>query len=272
MENQNMENLVGCCHPKNKVLLNVFCVASIVFLIVLIAYLAAGIPGKIKTAGIASQQVITVSDTGEVYAKPDLALTDFSVVTESATVADGLARNSEKMNNVINFLKNQGVEDKDLKTTYFNVSPRYEYQRVEETIYPYPPGKRALVGYDITQQLNVKIRNIAKIGQIIEGAAETGANQIGDLRFTIDNDDILKGQARAQAIEKVKNKAKEMASQLGVRLVKITGFSENFYNPFYYGNEEAKGLGVGGGAPVAPQIQTGENRITATVSITYEFK
>ena len=238
-----------------------------VFLITLIISKSIDIKDKIQITG----NTITVSDTGEVYAKPDLALTAFSVITEEKTVAEALSKNTEKMNTVIDFVKGQGVEEKDLKTTSFNIYPRYEwYDETQCEIYPCPTGERVLVGYEVQQSLEVKIRDLEKIGAIIEGATEAGANQVGDLQLTIDKQDELKKQAREQAIEKAKTKAKELAGQLGVKLVRITNFSESSVIPYYYGLEKAAALsGVGGGTP---QIETGENKIEVTVSITYEIR
>ena len=236
-----------------------------IFLVTLIIAKAIDIRDKIQITG----NTITVSDTGEIYAKPDLALTTFSVITEAKTVGEALSENTKKMNAVIDFVKGQGVEAKDLKTTGFYIYPRYEYQKVETEIYPYPPGKRVLVGYEVTQSLEVKIRNMEKIGDIIEGATEAGANQVGDLQFTIDKQDELKAQARTQAIEKAKTKAKELASQLGVKLVRIINFSESSQLPYYPLRLEAAAPEAGG---EVPQIETGENKISITVTLTYEIK
>jgi hypothetical protein len=125
------------------------------------------------------------------------------------------------------------------------------------------------VGYEVTQSLEVKIRNMEKIGNIIEGATAAGANEVGDLQFTIDKQDELKSQARKEAIEKAKAKAKEIADQLGVKLVKITNFSENEVLPVprpYFMEKVATEEKAG-----TPQIQTGENKIEVQVSITYEI-
>ena len=238
-----------------------------IFLITLIISKTIDIKDKIQITG----NTITVSDTGEVYTKPDLVLTTFSVVNEAKTVAEALSQNAKDMNGVIGFVKSQGVEDKDLRTTSFNISPRYEWcDETQCEIYPCPTGKRVLVGYEVQQSLEVKIRDMEKIGTIIEGATEFGANQAGDLQFTIDKQDELKKQAREMAIEKAKTKAKELAGQLGVKLVRITNFSESSVIPYYYGLEKAAApSGVGGGTP---QIETGENKIEVTVSITYEIR
>ena len=253
---------------KEKCLCKTLLIILGVFLITLIIAKAIDIRDKIQITG----NTITVSDSGEIYAKPDLALTTFSVITEAKTVAEAMSENTKKMNAVINSVKSQEVEDKDIKTTSFNIYPRYEYQRVETEIYPYPPGKRVLVGYEVTQSLEVKIRDMTKIGDIIEGATDAGANQVGDLQFTIDKQDELKKQARDQAIEKAKTKAKELASQLGIKLVRIVNFSEGVTMPYYdYVLKEAGGIGGGEVAP-SPQIETGENKIEVTVTITYEIR
>jgi len=257
---------------KNKILLTGLLIILAVFLLALTVSTVVGIQNKIKEGKYIGQEIetkntITVADKGEVYAKPDLALTTFSVVTEKKTVSEAISENAKKMNAVIDFVKEQGVEDKDLKTISFNIHPRYEWYGVTQF---YPQGRRVLVGYEVRQSLEVKIRDMEKIGDIIEGATDAGANEVGDLQFTVDNPDELKKQARGQAIEKAKNKAEELASQLGVRLVRIVNFSESGVIPFYYGLEKAAGMG-GGEEVSAPAIETGENKIEVNVTITYEI-
>jgi len=270
MDNQEFKNLT----ETKRSLLIAFIVLLNIFLAVLIVSTAVGIQNQIKEGRYIGQEIetkntISVSDTGEIYATPDLALTTFSVVNEAKTVSEAMAENTEKMNAVIDFVKDQGVEGKDLKTTGFNIYPRYEWQK-QVGLPPYPPeGRRVLVGYEVRQSLEVKIRDMGKIGNIIEGATAAGANQVGNLQFTIDKEDELKAEARKQAIDKAKAKAKELASQLEVNLVRITNFTESSVVPIprYYGLEE---IGLGGAAE-APQIETGENKITVTVTITYEI-
>lgn len=244
----------------------------IIFLAVLTIFTLVSIQNKIKQSKYIGQEIeskntITVSGTGEIYAKPDLALATFSVRTEKKTVAQAMSENTKKMNQVIDSMKQAGIEEKDLRTTNFNIYPLYEYRRESSII---PTGQRVLVGYEITQSLEVKMRDLEKIGQIIEGATEAGANQVGDLRFTIDQEDELKKQARQEAVSKAKAKAEEIADQLGVGLVRIVSFNESSAMPPYYDMLRESGLGIGGGGEV-PQIETGENKIEVTVSITYEI-
>jgi len=270
MDNQDFKSF----KENKKCLFATFIIILSVFLVVLIISTAVGIQNKIKEGKYIGQEIeakntIAVSDTGEIYAKPDLALTTFSVVTEEKTVAEALGKNTKKMNAIIDFVKGQGVEDKNVKTTTFNIYPRYEWQKDKAEILLYPQGKRVLVGYEVRQSLQVKIRDMEKIGAIIEGATAAGANQVGDLQFTIDKQDELKVQARKQAIEKAKTKAKELASQLGINLVRITKFSESSVFPRYYGLKEAAPMDIGG--EETPQIEVGENKITVSVTITYEI-
>lgn len=211
----------------------------------------------------ASENTITVSATSEVYAQPDLALTSVGVVSEAKTVLKAMQYNTEKMNAIIAFIKNQGVEDKDLKTVNFNISPRYEWDEQWRN--------RILAGYEVSQSLQVKIRDLAKIGDIIQGATTAGANDVGSLQFTIDNEDALREEARNKAIQEAKENAKILASQLGVRLAKMINFSENGLTPVpYYSVALKEATGMGGGA--TPDIQTGENKISVTVALTYQIK
>lgn len=253
---------------KHKGLLLLFLTILCLFFIVLTVSTIVGISNKIKE----SRNRITVTDTGEIYAKPDLALMDFSVVTEEKTVSEAMSKNVEKMNKIIAVLKEQGIEEKDLKTVSFNIYPRYEYWQEEKCLVPpCPSGKRVLVGYEVRQTLEVKIRSLDKIGLVIEKATALGANQVGDLQMTIDNQDELKKQARAEAIEEAKAKAENLASQLEVKLTRIVNFAETSYVPLY-GLEKGVAVEGGIGGAGTPTIETGENKITVTVTITYEIR
>lgn len=246
-----------------------------IFLLALIALAGVKVANEIKEGEEIGQETIakiTVSGTSEIYVKPDLAVIDISVITQKKTVDEALSENAKSMNAVIDSVKNQGIEEKDIKTIAFNISPRYEYLKEGIDIYLYPSGKRTLVGYEVTQSLEVKIRDMTKIGELIQGATDNGANDIGDLFFTIDNQDEFKAQAKAKAIEEAKNNAQTLASQLGVKLVRVLDFSENTYTPNYVNYFKDAAVGLESSSGPAPQIQTGENKIESTVTITYEIK
>lgn len=275
MENQNLETEKKsiCCHHRKP-----FCLIVIVALLLIfcIVWIGADIKNKIKEGKYIGQPLqqkntITVSDSAEIYAKPDLAITAFSVVTEAKTVAEAMSENTQKMNAVISAIKKMGIEETDLKTTNFSISPRYEWEQEKLcTAYSCPSGKRVLVGYDINQSLEVKIRDMEKIGDVVQAATDNGANEVGNLEFTIEKEDELKKQAREEAITKAKNKAEELAEQLGVDLIRITNFSESGQVPQWRYYEKMAVESMGGGE-AAPSIQTGQNKISVSVSITYEI-
>ena len=268
MLNQETNSSMAGFWGKKSTLVNVFLAVLIIFAVALTVSTVVGIQNKIKEGRYIGQEIETkntlvVSGRGEVYGKPDLALISFAVSSEAKTVAEAMAQNSQKMNAVIAFVKNQGVEDKDLKTTTFSLRPRYEWR---EDLSP----QQQLVGYEARQELEVKVRAMDKIGNLIEGATAAGANQIGDLQFTIDNREELEREAREEAVKNAKDRAKELASLLGVNLVRITNFSEKSQSPTY-SLQTFGALETAADEKEAPQIETGENKIEITVNITYEI-
>jgi len=210
---------------------------------------------------------ITVSGVGQMYVKPDLALENFSVKTEGKTVKEVMQENSQDMNEVMKAITDLGVLQKDIQTTNFNLYPRYEWTGETKI---FPSGHRVLVGYEMTQTLKVKIKDLETIGKIIDAATQAGANQVGDLVFTIENPEVVKGQARLQAIEEAQKEAKSLAKQLGVRLGKIMSVDFGTAMPQPIRMMATKEIGVGSGAS-APQIATGQNLIEVTANLTYRI-
>jgi uncharacterized protein YggE len=231
--------------------------------LILIIYGIVGIINEIKEgcyigADVAYKNTINVSGEGRVYTKPDIAVVSLSVITEGWSVGNVQEGNSEKMNGLIDFLKDFGIVEKDIKTKNYQIQPRYSY---EEGRAPW------ISGYRISQTLEIKIREMDKIGEILEGSVNAGANQVSSLVFEVDNDEEFKAQARKLAIEDAKEKAKKLASDLGVKLIKIGGFTEDSDLDYIY---RATELAIGGGGG-APQIELGENEIAVNVTLIYEI-
>jgi uncharacterized protein YggE len=216
-----------------------------------------------------SKDTITFTGKGEVVVKPNIATVSFGVTAENLDVAKAQTEATTKMNNIIDMLKTKGVAEKDIKLTNYNIYPRYDY--ISARLYPYD-GKQVLAAYVVSQSVEVKIRDISKAGEILTGVGEFGVTDVGGLIFTVDNEEVVKDQARDLAIEDAKAQAKTLAKSLGVRLVKITSFSENGNYPIYYEMNKSMALGIGGGDAAVPQVPMGENKITSNVSITYEIR
>lgn len=223
---------------------------------------------------------ISVSGEGKAFAKPDVALISLGVTSEAPKSQDAVNQNNTKMNEIIKALKNLGVEDKDIQTTLYSLNPVYGYSAepvplspgASGTIYPYPrPASNRIVGYSLDQQVEVKIRNFDNINSILDAATSKGANMVGNLQFTVDDMEKFRAEARQKAIAEAKEKANALVKQAGLSIDRLVNISEGYGatpTPMY-------GLGVSGmmtKESVAPQIQTGQAEIDASVTLTYRIR
>ena len=206
---------------------------------------------------------ITVSGEGKVYAKPDVAIVSLGVTTQATTVADVTKNNTDKMNAVIDAIKNLKIDEKDIQTTNYSLTPLYNWTEKQGRIFQ---------GYTLEQDVQVKIRDFTKIGDVLSQGTTNGANLVGDLQFTIDNPEQFKEQARAKAIEQAKANAQNLAKESGVNLGKLINVYEGYNSvPVVYNSAKAMGGGVAESAPV-PTVQPGQQEIDITINLTYQVK
>ncbi len=253
---------------------------GLVALVCLALFLAAKSAGEVLGlryvgSGIAPMNTITVSGEGEVVAIPDTAEFTFSVVEKSASVADAQERAAKKINEILPYLKDAGVEEKDIKTIGYNIYPQYEWQQgacLASGICP--PGRQVLTGYEVRQSTTVKISETEKAGELLSGVGERGATEVSSLSFTVEDDEALKDEARGEAIADAKEKADALADKLGVRLVRIVSFNEfgGGYPAPYYGADYGRGGVMMSEAKVVPSVPSGENKLISSVNITYEIR
>jgi len=254
-----------------------------VFLLVLVLFFLVKTYGVLKEnkfigQDIVARNTIQVQGEGEVSAVPDIAKFSFSIKEEALTVSDAQAVVNEKMSNVLDFLKQSEIDEKNIKTTGYNIYPRYEWQSEKIVCYglncPAPDRERILVGYEVSQNISVRLENIDKAGEILSGIGSLEVTNISGLSFEIDDEDDLKRQARKEAIEEAQEKAKQLAKDLGVSLGRIVYYSSNEGNvyPQYAVMEKTMMLGMGGADMAPAEIPVGENEIKTTVNITYEIK
>lgn len=237
---------------------NVIFVLGSICLIVLSLFLLASTQKIQDTATTAN--TISFNGEGKVTAKPDVALVKVVIFSEAATSKEAEQINTPKSKAVIDFLKKQGIAEKDIQTYQYEVTPQYSYPERE-----LPKVK----GYQAYQGLEVKIREINKTGSIIAGAISAGASKVSDTRLVIDNPEKLQDEARAKAIAEAKKKARDLEKQLGIKLGKIVNFYENngdYPVPMYLEAKDMK-QGIGG-----PELPAGENEITSNITITYQIK
>jgi len=207
-------------------------------------------------------RTITVSAEGKVNAKPDIAVISLSVVTQGKTVKTVTQEGNVKMTAVIEAVKKLGVDAKDITSTQYNLYPQY--------IYPENQSPR-LSGYNLNQDITVKVRDLEKVEDVLDSGIAAGANQVGQLSFDIDDPSGLKKEARAKAFETAKEKAEEMANAAGVKLGRVVTFSEDTgYQQPAYANYSMDMMAKAESAGAA--IEPGSKEMNISVSVTYEIE
>lgn len=215
----------------------------------------------------------TVSADAKVVAVPDVAAFTASVITEGGLDLGALQEaNVEKTNKVIAYVKDNGVDEKDVKTEGYSVEPRYQYYGCETGACP-PPR---IVGYTVRQTVSVKVRDFEKAGEILGGVVTNGANSVSSLNFTIDDPTEVQAEARAEAIAKAKAKAKLIAREAGFSVGRLLSIDEGGWSPApqpYYSTMEAYGRGgAADSAKVMASIEPGSQDVRVTVTLRYEIR
>lgn len=243
----------------------------VVFLAVLTVMYAVEAVNSIKNFN-SEYNTISIEGKGEVNASPDIAQITFDIQGESKTVAGAQKLVNDKMAPALEFLKAQGVEEKDIKTDSYSSYPKYEYQEMPCVAGAIcKPGKQVLTGYQASQNVTVKVRKTDTVSAVIEGLGKIGVTDLNGPNFTIDDQDALTAQAREKAIADAKAKAEVLAKELGVHLGNIVSYSEspNAGSPMpYYMKADMAGA-TSSSAPVLPQ---GETKVTSNVTIEFKIK
>lgn len=244
--------------------------------------------------GVISNKIISVDGTGKVVAVPDIATFSFTVTESAKTVADAQKKATDKTNDALKAVRDQGVADKDIKTLSYNINPKYEYQNavcryetvdstaagvgMASSISPVssvkycPPGRSVLTGYEVSQSIQVKIRDLSKAGELFTSVGALGVQNVSGLNFEVDEPEMVKAEARKEAIANAQEKAQALAKQLGVSLGRVTGFYESSAAPYAYGMGGGyAGVSIKAEAARAPEVPVGEQEVVSNVSITYEI-
>lgn len=208
-------------------------------------------------------RLISVSGLGEVKTRPDMATISTGVVTEGVTAKDALAKNNAAMAAVIAALKNAGIAEDDIQTSDFSVSPKYPPYQPNQTTAP------RIVGYTVSNQVTAKVKNIAKLGDILDTLVQAGSNQINGISFGVDEPKAQLDEARKKAVADARARAELYAEAAGVSLGKVMQISESSAvvpQPPMYRREAAMA------ADASVPIAAGTHTVTANVSITFEIQ
>lgn len=235
--------------------------------------------------GGSHDKTITLSGYGEVSATPDIAGIYFTIRDVNETSKGAQDKVAEIENKALSVLKDAGVEEKDIKTSNASFYPKYEYKNVLDTDIvtcqaigcpePVYNRKRVLVGYEASESINVKIRDLDMVGKIMEDLAEVGVNELNGPNFEIDDRDALEIEARSVAIENAKTKARELVKDLDVRLGKVVSFDEGGryggIMPMYKSVSMDSAMAYEEEA-VEAYIPEGENIISSSVTVTFKIR
>lgn len=210
-----------------------------------------------------TQRMISVEGTGKVSAPPTVAMVRAGIQTEGGTdIAATQKQNTDKMNKLIEAIKVLGIAAADIQTANYSIFPRYDYI----------DGKTQLSGYSVTQNVNVKVRDLSKISAVFQKAGELGANQVSGPDFTLDDPETARAEARQKAIANAQEKAATLAKTLGVKLLRVESFYESAGAPPATFDYAKSSMGIGGGGEIAPQIETGSLEVVTNVTITYDIE
>lgn len=209
--------------------------------------------------GVAAGTRIDIAATGEVSRAPDVAIIGTGVVTRAATAGDALAQNAARLDRVRAALRRAGIAERDVQTSTVSLNPDYVYAEGQ------PPR---LTGYQATNQLTVRFRDIRASGRIIDALVAEGANQINGPTLTIDKPESALDEARTRALAVGRARAELYARSLGLRVVRLVSVTEG-------------GGGVPGPVPIAAMraersadtaIVPGEQQLSVTLQMSFELR
>ena len=219
-------------------------------------------PATINQAGQPMTRTLSVAGSGQAFLDPDIAYIYIGVHTEKPTAAEAVAENNTQTQTVIKAITDFGIDTQDVRTTNFSISPVDKYDPVSGT----PTGEKT---YAVDNTVYVTVRDLSKLGDLLDTAVQAGANTVNSVQFDVANRDAALKSARAEAVKDAQAKAQELASAAGVSLGEIQsiGFTDNSPYPAF---EARSGGNVA--AQAAVPIQPGQLSFTVTVNMTYEIK
>ncbi|WP_174802230.1 SIMPL domain-containing protein [Martelella limonii] len=231
---------------------------------------AAGLLFALPLAGSAAladgprmPAVISVTADGDATLVPDMATVSLSVVSQADDTATALSDNSTAMQKVIDALKADGIEDKDIQTSNFSVSPRYEQVTASDG-----SMTTEIVGYEVQNGLDVRVRDLSKLSGVLDEAVKLGVNSGGGIAFSNSDPTAAEDEARREAVANALAKAETLAEAAGVTLGKVVSISEQGSMPRPM---MMRGDMMMAKAESAPPIAAGENTYSITVNISLEI-
>ncbi len=202
---------------------------------------------------------ITVVGSGAVSSPPDTAEVNAGVVTQAATASQAMSQNSAAMAQVLKALAALGIADRDIHTTNVSIVPQRAPMQSGR------PAPSPVVGYEVTNQVQVKVRNLASLGRLLDTLVSQGANSLGGIGFSVADPAPLLAQARTKAIADARQKAQVYAAAAGVKLGRVIFIRDATVGPPRPMAGRVMALAT---TPIAP----GEQELEVSVSVTYALE
>ena len=204
-------------------------------------------------------RTITVVGEGQVSTSPDIAVVQVGVQVIDSDPRVATDKAAQDMNSLLAALKGEGIAEKDIQTSYYSVYVDRPYG---------PQGPTGEVQYQVSNTVQVTIRDLDRVTDILSVAIDAGANSINSIEFRLSDTSQLKAEARAKAVANAQATAQELAELNGVAVGEVVSISEVIDRGAYFVSEQsyaASGLGGGGAGP----ISAGDVNVTVQLQITY---
>ncbi len=205
---------------------------------------------------------ITITGYSKINYIPDEAVITAGVLIEGQDPKDIQMKSDNLMKGLVNFLKEEGIEEKNLKTTRYNLSPKYDFENYNQ-----------IIGYSLDQTLEVRLKDFSKVGEIVAGLTRNGANEIKGLSFVLSDEaeKNLKKEARELAIADAYQNLDNLKKSLNIKNVELIGFSEDGNQPITYQRLDATLQNEYLKSSISP-ILAGENEFVSNVYLVFELR
>lgn len=239
------------------------------------AFIAVSMAGALSQPAFAQeknvsekqQTFVVVTGEGEVQAAPDMAILDLSVLREAKTAREALTDNNKAMSKVLGAMKEAGIEDRDLQTSGVNIQPTYTYPNDKN-------GLKApkIIGYNVTNGLTVRVRDLNKVGDLLDKSIDLGVNQSGGLRFVNDDPSKALMDARKKAMENAMEKAKILTETAGAKVGRVLEITEYVNNgrPMPMARTKMIAMAAEPASDSVP-LSAGENSYNVNVTVKFEI-
>lgn len=247
-------------------------ISALTLLLMLVSiFFGLKIAGEFDVIEENDYNTITVEGDHEIFSSPDIATISFTAKSENKDLTTAQTGVDRVVALAVDKIKDLGVLEEDIKTTYYNSYPRYDYNQ-DCNQYRCVDGERSLIAYEVTQTISLTIRDLSKVSPILAAVGSAGVSDISGPNFDIENRDELMQEVRKEAIKEAKEKAKVLSDDLGVKLGRIVSYYEGGYGVPIYSMSADMAKEASVAESFSPTIPEGQNRIYSSVSIVYKIK